>query len=1049
MHWFTRAAIWNRWLTLLVVFLIMGISVISLFQLKTELIPDIELPYIAVVGISQGNSPEEIIENISIPAEGEISKVGGLKHIESYSSEGSCFIFATFDYGTDMEEAEEDILERLRLHPTLGNLVQSEESFQQLQVARISFDMMPLVWITLSADDDLTPTELRSLAQDLVNDTDVEGLLEDETPFTKRVEISGGQEDLLVIPNVEALNENGLPVAVLVEALKSKPEYASPEDIRNLQVSQDSGITVGDVAVVMDETIPNSRTDGSDSISIIWRKDPDANTVDVANAIMERVEEFEETHAEENVHVSVIMDQSEEIEKSIADLTRDALIGIVLAALIILLFLWTFRASLIIIISIPVSILAGFLLMYAMDITINILTLGGIAIAVGRIVDNSIVSLENIYRHLQRGEGFRKACIDGVKEIAMPITSATIATVAIFIPLVLVGGMVGELFRPFALVVTFALVASLIVALMLIPPLSSFLGTKKASFEGSDNWYTRLYTRSLRWALGHRALTVGATLTLFVASLLILPMLGTSFLSGGSDNTMTVEIRMTCGNNSDLAEKMAGVEARIRELDNEEGMIEGYNSYIGDPMGGTGSDHGLATIVVDLSDSADVDQQARALSDKCAPLRDEAVTSIEVSAGSMGSDTLASDRLEIKVIGEEGIDETRRQQVTDATEALYDKIRQLEIEGEIENLESELVQDLTSLTAEGLPGSLVPQWDWMRVGWPEYNNNGQLLYIVPGGDDIEVNGMGFDLVPAPVVTLYDISTADVSVGSIVREVRNVDPIESIETIRGLWIEVPGEGPIRLGEVATVNWAPKELRRAEGGYAGTVLAKITADDVGAVNREVEDLIDEMRLENGEFPEGIDDIKTGGVAEQMEEGFQDMGIAVILAILIVFVVLAISFRSWLTPLLIMFTMPMASIGAVLALLVAGCPIGMSAMMGILMLVGIVLTNAIVLLTFVEDRRKEGTSTYDALMDAGRIRLRPILMTALTTIFALVPLALGLSEGALIAAELGVVVIGGLVSSTVLTLIVVPVLYSLTDRVRRNPYSKVKSAPAEPRD
>jgi HAE1 family hydrophobic/amphiphilic exporter-1 len=246
-------------------------------------------------------------------------------------------------------------------------------------------------------------------------------------------------------------------------------------------------------------------------------------------------------------------------------------------------------------------------------------------------------------------------------------------------------------------------------------------------------------------------------------------------------------------------------------------------------------------------------------------------------------------------------------------------------------------------------------------------------------------------------------------------------------------------PTQLSRIATVDWGAATYRRAEGGYAGTVNATITADDVGRVNREVQEIIDGLVYD----PDEISEIKMGGVAEQMEEGFKDMGIAIILAIVIVFVVLAISFRSWLTPLLIMFSMPLALIGAMLGLLVTGRSLGISSMMGILMLVGIVLTNAIVLLTFVEDRRKEGYNTHDALMDAGRIRLRPILMTALTTMVALVPLSLGLSEGGLIAAELGVVVIGGLFSSTLLTLLVIPVLYSLTDRFRRHPSSQRDSS------
>ena len=291
----------------------------------------------------------------------------------------------------------------------------------------------------------------------------------------------------------------------------------------------------------------------------------------------------------------------------------------------------------------------------------------------------------------------------------------------------------------------------------------------------------------------------------------------------------------------------------------------------------------------------------------------------------------------------------------------------------------------------------------MRFGWP-------IVQMGQTGPTVMIDGVATEiLVPGMVKSLSD--------------------IESIRELR-----IGSKNPMKLGELADVKSMPAEYRRAEGGYAGTITARIAADDVGAVNREVQEMIDDLEL-----ADGVAEIEMGGLAEQMKEGFAAMGKAIFIAIGIVFAVLAISFRSWLTPLLIMITMPLASIGAVLALLLTGKTLGMSAMMGVLMLVGIVLTNAIVLLTFVDDRRKEGYSTHDALMDAGRIRLRPILMTAITTMIALVPLAIGLGEGVLIAAELGVVVIGGLFSSTLLTLLVIPVLYSLTDRFRHRAPSR----------
>lgn len=1009
MSWLTRISIANRWVTLLIALAVIIGSVFATLQLKTELIPDIELPYVVVFGQYLGHSPEEVMTKISKPAEDEIRRVGGLKHIESTSMENIAFVFATFEYGTNMDKAERDIQQGVEANSALQEVVQSGG---ELYVGRVSFEMMPLVWVTLSSDTGMSGAQLQSVAEDLVDKVSVvEGILREETPFMKPVEIEGGEERVLVIPKADAMNNYGIPVSWLVSTLMAQSEYESLEEIRDVQLISNPTIKVGDIADVV-EPVPSSYTNGAPSVSILWRKDPEANTVDVANAILAKIDEFKASEDSAGVDITVVMDQSDYIERSVHDLTRDAIIGMVLAGIVVVIFLWAIRASLIITVSIPVSILIAFLLMYAFDVTINILTLGGLAIAVGRIVDDSIVSLENIYRHLQRGEGFRQAAIDGIKEVAMPITSATIATVAIFVPLIVVGGLVGEMFRPFALTVSFALLASLVVALMLVPSLSSWIGRRKVSFEGSDNWYTRGYTMVLRWSLGHRALTLLIALGLFVTSIFILPLLGTSFLPTGGEKMVSVEIQMPYGNDRDLVQKIGEVEQKIEELSQEEGKIRNYYAYLGSLMGEM--ERGVASIMIELSRDADMEQQATALRQKCQLIPETLPTTIKVTSGGIEEEMMGIGSLEVRVIGDK---EGSLEPVQEVTKILTEKIQELETKGDIENLESALVinrSDATkqwkdiglALTATGqvsveeAMALLELEWAWMRFGWP-----------------IETLGQ-----TSPTVEIDGVLT-EMSVPGIVKSLSDINTIEELR--------IGAASPVKLGQLADVDWGPAEYNRAEGGYAGTIVARIAMDDVGAVNREVQKIIDSLEL-----PDGVSEVKMGGIAEQMEEGFSDMFIAIAIAIGIVFIILALSFRSWLMPLLIMVSMPLATIGVVLALLVTGKELGMSAMIGILMLVGIVLTNAIVLLTFVDDRRKEGYGAYDALVDAGRIRLRPILMTALTTMIALVPLALGIGEGVLMAAELGVVVIGGLFSSTLLTLLVIPVLYSLTERLRRHP-------------
>jgi HAE1 family hydrophobic/amphiphilic exporter-1 len=544
------------------------------------------------------------------------------------------------------------------------------------------------------------------------------------------------------------------------------------------------------------------------------------------------------------------------------------------------------------------------------------------------------------------------------------------------------------------------------------------MGRKKVSFEGYDNWYTKLYTRTLRWSLGHRFITLVITFVIFIASIFMLSLVGTSFMDTGGENVISVEINMPYGNDQDLVDTAQKVEDQIKDLKDEQGKIRNYYTYLGSMTDPTES--GIASLQIDLTTDSDMEQQADALRDKVEQNIGEIPnTTIKVIAAGMETQVVGGSGLEVRVIGREDGGLETLEDVKETTEELYEKIQALEVSGDIENLESELVTNQNDVskqwTAAGLyqyatatgqtnlelvGQQLELEWYAMRFGWPITQLGHTSSTVIIGGNETGI------AMPGIVKSLSDIDT--------VKDLR-----------------IGAASPMKLGDLADVEEGPTEYRRAEGGYAGTITAAITVDDVGAVNRDVQKIINDMKKD---LPAGVSDIKIGGITEQMMEGFSDMSIAIGFAILIVFAILVISFRSWLTPLLIMVSMPLASIGAILALLITGKTLGMSGMMGILMLVGIVLTNAIVLLTFVDDRRKEGYNAHDALMDAGRIRLRPILMTALTTMIALVPLAIGFGEGALLASELGVVVIGGLFSSTLLTLVVVPVLYSLTERLRR---------------
>ncbi|MEE9491077.1 MAG: efflux RND transporter permease subunit, partial [Dehalococcoidia bacterium] len=723
------------------------------------------------------------------------------------------------------------------------------------------------------------------------------------------------------------------------------------------------------------------------------------------------------------LELSPLFDQTEFIEESIADLTLMALIGGALAIVIVFVFLAAFRASLVTAMSIPFSIVIGFLAMYFSGITINLLTLSAMAIAVGRLIDNSIVVAEVVYRRIKQGEGFREASINGSREVAGPITSSTLATVAIFIPLAFVGGIVGQLFMPFALTITFALIASLLVALMVVPAFSKwFVGRKQekdeVGVEPRQTWYQKLYVPSLKWALGHRAITLVVAGVLFLGSMALVPIIGTSFLPSMGEKMLVVEIELPSGTDSGTTSEVAAlIEAPLADNDD----VETYYTTIGTSTtsvhasmaAAMGGGDNTAEITILLSDDANEEKEQEALELGIEGLMIEGLmledyvtvlSGDEAQGGQMGFGS----GLDISVMGESSAD------VGNATDLLYGRLEKIE---DISNLETDLSKVVPRLDIELDSAEIAAR------GLIEQQLRNELFLLRMG---YTVEGVSVDV---------DGERYGVFVKGVVAELGFADnPEKALALANQLRVGAPQS--VVLHEVATVGLParPTHIGHIDQKLSASISGDITAKNVGAVNRLVEDEIDAVEEEVEALGiEGVE-IRPGGVMAEMAEGFERMGIAIMVAMVIAYLILVVSMRSILNPLIIMVSLPLASIGALLALLIGGYTLGMSGMMGVLLLVGIVLTNAIVLIALVEQLRKQGMNTYDALVEGGRTRLRPILMTALTTMFAMLPLAFGLGGGTLIAGELAVVVIGGLFSSTLLTLLVIPVIYSLVDGLRR---------------
>jgi len=992
----TRLALRKRTVTMSLAALLIVASIWAVLGLKEELIPDIEFPYMTVVTVYPEASPDEVASQVTTPIEDAVWnrwEGKGLKHLNSTSADSLSLIFAEFQFGTNMDRVTSILrrdINKLSLPPEVLSFPQMNPSVgENPRIVPINLDLLPLVIISLSGD--LPPDHLKEVADAEVVPAlkDIQGVLSVETE-------GGAKEQVLVAPDPAKMNQFGISMAQVMGHLASN--YSSLDELEKTQLGTD-GVVLGDIADVGQGPAPLAvvtRTDGKPSVTITVTKKGEANTVDVANAVVAKAEELRGSLGS-GVELAPVFDQSDFIEKSISTLWEKALVGGGLAIVVVFLFLMAFRASLVTAISIPLSLLIGFLAMRAYGLTINLLTLSAMSIAVGRLIDDSIVMVEVIYRRLQRGEGFREAAINGAKEIANPITSATLATVTIFLPLIFVGGIVGELFIPFALTVTFAMLASLAVALMVVPTLSNLLVSGKPRVTAREPWYQKVYTPALKWALGHRALTLTIAAVLFIGSLGLFPLIGTSFLSGLSEKTLTVDIQLPPGTSvrvtSATAAEVEALLAGNKEVENYYTTIGTSTSLMGAMSSAAGGGDNTAQISVYLAPDADMDKEAEALRLACKDIAGG--NGIAVSTSESEGAGMGFSGLDVSIQGEnqEDLANTTRQLVAE-----------LEGVGGLANLESDITMVVPKLDIQ-LDASKVA-----ALGLPPQQLQ-QEFYLLMMGSDVPGKAVGIN------GEAYPIFMKGVAGG--------LGDVTEAKVMRIGW-----PNSVALGDVAQVALLerPTHISHAERKLSASIRAAITSKNVGAVNQAVQKKIDALPPHPGV------ETKMGGVEEMMGESFSNMGIAIIAAILIAYLVVAVMTRSVLNPLIIMVSLPLASIGAMLGLIISGNTLGVSALMGILMLIGIVLTNAIVLIALVEQLRRGGMSTHDALVEGGKTRLRPILMTAFATILAMIPLAVGVGSGTIIAAELAVVVIGGLFSSTLLTLLVIPVIYSLVHRSRR---------------
>ncbi|HET7830731.1 MAG TPA: efflux RND transporter permease subunit, partial [Candidatus Limnocylindrales bacterium] len=765
-------------------------------------------------------------------------------------------------------------------------------------------------------------------------------------------------------------------------------------------------ITIGDLGTVEMAGVATTgyaRTNGQPALSLSVSKSSNANTVQVADDVTAALAELGAQHAD-TVTINVISDLSTFIKESRDGLLREGGLGAVFAVITIFLFLFSIRATLVAAISIPLSILAALVIMQATGISLNVMTLGGLAVAVGRVVDDSIVVLENIDRHRAMGESRRDASINGPREVAGAITAATVTTVGVFLPLGFVGGLVSQFFLPFALTVTFALLASLVCALTVVPVLAYlFINRVRPNVdedgEPRNSLWIRAYTPTIRLALRNRITkwgVVAVALVLFVATAALAPLLPTTFINAGSEKILSVTVAPPPGTSSqavlDRAMEAEQILVDIDEVTLVQTSIpgEGDAGFQTIVAAQSGRPANSARITVVLDDSVDLNEAAQQLSEALAPVKTDGYdVAVSQAAG------FTSNNLNVIVSGDD------RDEVKAANDAV---VAALADNPDLLNLKSDLSTGTPEIQVTPDPNKAI------MAG----------LTAAQVAQDVRAALVG--TTATRIVLADDGAATDVFV--------QVDPasVASVEDLRELPVGTVAKVP--LGTVATVEevTAQGSITRIDEAPAASISGEITAVDTGAVSKDVQAEIDAL-VADGTIPEGVD-VRLAGVSQQQAEAFGGLFFSMGVAVLVVYVAMVLTFNSLITPFIILFSLPLATIGAFPALYLTGRPLGVSALIGFLMLIGIVVTNAIVLLDLVERLRAQGMSTRDALIEGGRTRVRPILMTAIATILALIPLAAGFNEGSIIAAELGTVVIGGLFSSTFLTLLVIPVIYSLVD-------------------
>ena len=1009
MRFITAAAVGRPSVTVLAIFILLAAGVFAYRSLRVELFPEIEFPLVTVSVRYPSAGPEAVLRDVTGPVERAITGIEGLESVDSITNEGSALVLATFVFGTNMAAAESDVNAAV-------NGVTFPTGVDEPSVGRLNPSEIPVIQFSVVSDRDVEEIQRVVQSRVLPAISDVEGILQVRTAgeVERRVAVTVDPDKLAangvsLLQVSAALSDNNLslPAGLIFDGgqaavAKTTHAFGSVQEIEDLVVgaSASGPVRLRDVAdVSLGAGAPTSisRTNGQRSVSVSVVKTAEANTIGVTSAVRDAIDGI--TGLPPDMDIVIVSDQGPDIQEQIDTLTQEAIFGFLFAVCVVFAFMLTIRPTVVrglfntlrptvvIALSIPLSVFTGVLLMYWQDMTLNFMSLGGLAISVGRVVDDSIVVLENVYRHIQGGRERWRAALEATAEVGPAIFASTMATVVVFAPLAFIQGLVGAFFSPFALTVTFALIASLFVALTAVPVLGAYLlrpgdlpdEVEEDEILVQETWMQRAYTPVLKWTLRHKVVTLVVAFGLTLASLGLTAVIPITLFPTGADRFLEMELSMPAGTPADrtLAE-VVEIEERLSEVSEVYSVVIGEtNLAFAETFAGLNQARILANLSKDAP--ADISGILRKELDK----EGRVLRIREVAAGPPAG------QIDITVTGPNYDDIASVSRELSAAIAAIDGVA---------NVEDNVTQARDEVSIE------VDPQEAARIGLTTRQVGFQVGQYLIGRTvtSIAIEGETIDVV----------LTADP------RSVNGIDKVERLVIAGPIGTAPLGD----LAEVVTRD-GPVTISRTDGARSATIVGDIVSEDTQAVSALVDETAASMPV-----PPGVR-VVSGGVSADIEEGFQAIFISMAVGIALIYLVMVASLGSLRNPIVIVTTLPLALIGALVALAVTGRTLGLPAMMGMLLLIGIVVTNAVVLIAFVEQLRAKGMPVYEALVTGARVRLRPILMTALTTSFALLPLAVAAGgSGGLISAELATVVIGGLMSSTGLTLIVVPIIYTL---------------------